>query len=110
MKLNLGHTVGHGIEACSRYTISHGKAVASGMAIVSRASRCQDSARIMACLERFGLATTTQYNAEELADCALSDKKRSGGTVNLIIPRSIGCCEIVPTPVENLKSFIEEGL
>jgi len=110
MKLNLGHTVGHGIEACSRYTISHGKAVASGMAIVSRASRCQDSARIMACLERFGLATTTQYSAEELADCALSDKKRSGGTVNLIIPRSIGCCEIVPTPVENLKSFIEEGL
>ena len=77
MKLNLGHTVGHGIEACSHYGISHGKAVAAGIAIVSR---------------------------------ALSDKKRAGSTVNLIIPRTIGRCDIVPTPVENLKSFIEEGL
>lgn len=110
MKLNLGHTVGHGIEACSRYTISHGKAVSAGMAIVTRASHCPESARIIACLEQFGLPIATEYTAEELADCALSDKKRTGGTVNLIIPRSIGCCEIVPSPVDHLKSFIEEGL
>ncbi len=30
-KLNLGHTFGHGIEALSGYTVSHGHAVASGM-------------------------------------------------------------------------------
>lgn len=36
MKLNLGHTVGHGVEAKSHFAISHGKAVAIGMAIVSR--------------------------------------------------------------------------
>ena len=40
----------------------------------------------------------------------LTDKKRSGGTVNLIIPQTIGNCEIVPTDVEEIKSFIEEGL
>ena len=110
MKLNLGHTVGHGIEACSGYGISHGKAVAVGMAIVVRASRCPDGAAIIDCLERFRLPTNTIYSAADLANCALSDKKRAGGAVNLIIPRAIGCCEIVPTPVENLKSFIEEGL
>ena len=110
MKLNLGHTVGHGIEACSHYAISHGKAVAAGMAIVSRASHCPDADRIAACLEQFGLPTATEFTAEELANCALSDKKRAGGTVNLIVPRVIGSCDIVPTPVDNLKSFIEEGL
>ena len=110
MKLNLGHTVGHGIEACSRYSISHGKAVAAGMAIVARASRCPDADAIIDCLNRFGLPTATEYAPASLADLALSDKKRSGGTVNLIIPRSIGNCEIVPTAVEKLKSFIEEGL
>ena len=40
----------------------------------------------------------------------LSDKKRSGGTVDLIIPREIGRCEIIPTPVEKLATFVEAGL
>ena len=45
-----------------------------------------------------------------LAHFMLSDKKRSGGTVNLIIPREIGRCEIIPTPVEKLAAFVEAGL
>ena len=49
-------------------------------------------------------------SADALLASALSDKKRSGGTVNLIIPAAIGDCPIVPTPVTELKSFIEAGL
>ena len=110
MKLNLGHTVGHGVEAKSRFALSHGKAVAIGMAIVSRASNCGDTPRILALLEKFGLPTRTDYSADDLFTYTLSDKKRSGGTVNLIIPRAIGDCDIVPTKVESLKSFIQAGL
>ena len=110
MKLNLGHTIGHGVEAKSHFGISHGKAVAIGMAIVSRAARCPDSGRILALLEKFGLPSSTEYTAEDLYTYTLSDKKRSGGTVNLIIPNSIGDCSIVPTPVKKLKSFIQAGL
>lgn len=110
MKLNLGHTVGHGIEATSRFTVSHGKAVAIGMAIVSRASGCPDSGLILSCLQRFGLPTETELSPDDIYRCALSDKKRSGGKVNLIIPRAIGDCAIVPTAVEALETFIKEGL
>ena len=110
MKLNLGHTIGHGVEASSHFTLSHGKSVAIGMAIVSRASKCPDNDRIIAILKQFGLPTTTTTDADTLLRYALSDKKRSGGTVNLIIPNRIGDCSIVPTPVENIQSFIEEGL
>ena len=110
MKLNLGHTIGHGVEAVSNFSISHGKAVAIGMAIVSRASHCPHNDRITGILNLFGLPTHTDYDSESLFKCALSDKKRSGGTVNLIIPKRIGQCDIVPTPVEKLQSFIEEGL
>ena len=110
MKLNLGHTIGHGVESCSNFTISHGQAVAIGMAIVARASNCPDTARILSVLKQFQLPIDTAYSADELYQCALSDKKRSGGTVNLIIPASIGDCRIVPTPVTALKPFIEEGL
>lgn len=116
MKLNLGHTVGHGIEANSQFAVSHGKAVAIGTAIVSRAAaKCgmlsqADANAIVDILNAYGLPTTTEYSAEELAHFMLSDKKRSGGTVNLIIPREIGRCEIIPTPVEKLATFVEAGL
>ena len=111
MKLNLGHTIGHGVEALSSFQLSHGKSVAIGMAIVAR-SACDSVTRdaILDILTRFGLPTETSSSAEALYTCALSDKKRSGGTVNLIIPKAIGDCAIVPTPVADVKAFIEKGL
>ena len=111
MKLNLGHTIGHGVEALSNFRLSHGKSVAIGMAIVAR-SACDPATRdaILNLLDRFGLPTDTTSTAEQLYTCALSDKKRAGGTVSLIIPKAIGDCAIVPTPVADVKAFIEKGL
>lgn len=116
MKLNLGHTVGHGVEAHSSFSISHGKAVAIGTAIVTRAAAklgyCKKETQdeILNCLLQFGLPVTTEFSARQLYFSALSDKKRSGGTVNLIVPNAIGDCMILPTKVEDVESFIEAGL
>ena len=110
MKLNLGHTIGHGVERCSNYQISHGIAVAIGIAIVARSSECVDRDQILRCLERFDLPVHTEYTADALYQATLYDKKRSGDYLNLIIPRSIGCCEICATPVTELKFFIQAGL
>ena len=110
MKLNLGHTIGHGVETRSNYELSHGKSVAIGMGIVSRSSRCADCDRILHILKQFDLPTETVYPAEDIYAYTLSDKKRSGDTINLIIPKSIGHCEIVPTETAVLKTFIEAGL
>lgn len=110
MKLNLGHTIGHSIEAKSNFTVSHGQAVSIGMAIIARASGCPDAGRIENCLMTFGLPTRTEFTSEDLFGSALSDKKRSGNTVNLIIPRQIGLCDIVPTSICELPSLIEAGL
>lgn len=116
MKLNLGHTFGHGVEAKSNFTISHGQGISIGMSIAARASAkhnlCSESCcqQILEILNRFHLPTETEFSADDLFDCTLSDKKRSGGSVRLIIPREIGCCEILPTSISKLKSFIEAGL
>ena len=110
MKLNLGHTIGHGIEARSNFSLSHGKSVAVGMAIVAKASNCPDTTRIRRILEQFGLPTTTDYPVDDIFRYTLSDKKRSGGEIHLILPRRIGLCDIVPTPIDQLKSFIQAGL
>jgi len=115
-RLNLGHTIGHGIEAGSNFQITHGQAVAAGMAIVTKAAVskgfCSEKTytALRSILQRFSLPVGTNLGANELFNAALSDKKRSGSTVKLIIPRDIGCCDIVLTPVSELKSFIEAGL
>ena len=108
--LNLGHTIGHGVEAQSNFTISHGQAVAIGMAIIANAACKEIYSKLVAVLQKFNLPTTTEFTAKQLFTSALSDKKRFGGTVNLIVPKAIGACYILPTPVEALESFIEEGL
>jgi 3-dehydroquinate synthase len=116
MKLNLGHTIGHGVEAKSDFSISHGKGVSIGMAIVARAAAkfgmCDDICRlkIQNILTRFQLPVSTDYAAEEIYTYTLSDKKRAGSYIRLIIPREIGRCDIVPTPITELKTFIEAGL
>lgn len=115
-KLNLGHTIGHGVEALSNFTLSHGKSVAIGTAIVARAAAnlgiCDYgvSARIQWLLQSFGLPIFTGSSSGELMTMALSDKKRSGTTVNLIVPVAVGNCVIRPTPVDEIESFIQAGL
>ena len=115
-KLNLGHTLGHGIEAQSNFTISHGQAVSIGMALVSKASAasklCSEDTyeSILSVLKKFNLPTHTDCTAPMLYNSALSDKKRFGATVNLIVPKSIGNCIIHTVPVAELMQFIEAGL
>lgn len=115
-KLNLGHTIGHSIEALSDFTVTHGEAVAIGMAIVSKAAvafgECDQHTygQILSALQRFTLPTDTKYTVEEIYATALSDKKRAGGSVNLIVPRSVGDCVIRHTAIADLKMFIKAGL
>lgn len=110
MKLNLGHTIGHAIEAASHFTVSHGQAVAIGMAIVARSCGCPDASRIEALLKAFGLPVTTDIPAQTLLGYTLSDKKRSRNSVRMILPNAIGSCRMEDIPVSQLQSFIEAGL
>lgn len=114
--LNLGHTVGHAIERCSGFAIPHGHAVAAGLAIMARAAETRGwtdgplAERITACLAQNKLPTGTDYSAEALAQAALSDKKRAGDTITVVVPRQIGVCELRKLPVSQLQSLIAAGL
>lgn len=114
--LNLGHTLGHAVEASSDFSLSHGKSVAIGTATVCRAAAkagiCGDflPAAAEELLTKFGLPTRTELPIDTLLPVMLSDKKRSGGTVNVIVPQRIGQCSIRPMTAEELRSFMESGL
>ncbi len=115
-KLNLGHTIGHAVEALSNFTISHGQAVAIGMAIVTGAAvkygicGSESLDAILKILSKFQLPSATDHTAQALFESALSDKKRSGSSVTLVVPERIGKCNLRPTKVDELKDFIEAGL
>ena len=114
--LNLGHTAAHSIETLSAFAISHGSAVAIGMAIIARAATAmgycpaEDTAEILALLSSYGLPTESPYNATDLAEIALSDKKRNGGSINLIIPFGIGNSKIHKISVTELEGFFGKGI
>jgi 3-dehydroquinate synthase len=114
--LNLGHTAAHAIEKLSGFTVSHGRAVAMGTALIARASErlgwCTQpcARRIEATLASCNLPTKTDYAAADLARAALSDKKRAGDTLTLAVPEAIGRCVLRPVPVETLSDVFAAGL
>ena len=79
-----------------------------GIAIMAR-SFCKDAPEILSLLEAFGLPTTTDLTPEQLAQAALSDKKRSGDTLTLAVPRAIGRCELEKIPVTQWEALIRAG-
>ena len=93
--LNLGHTLGHAIEALTS-DYSHGEAVAIGiahaaqMAVEKGILSAEDCRRIVALLERYGLPTTTTLPAEELHQAMLHDKKNNRGQIGWVLPTGIG--------------------
>ncbi|MBO4339280.1 MAG: 3-dehydroquinate synthase [Clostridiales bacterium] len=114
--LNFGHTVGHAVEKCSDFKVSHGSAVAVGMVIAARAayknglSETDCSDEIIKALIGNGLPVSCDFSAEKLSAVALSDKKMSMGNVSFIVPEKIGKCKIVKIGSLELISFIGDGL
>lgn len=111
--LNFGHTVGHAIERLSSYSVTHGFAVATGMALIARASACagfcseSDARRVEKVVERYGFKMRPRFSASALAEAAASDKKRSGASIDTVCLRAVGAVEIVPMTLDRFARFIE---
>lgn len=116
--LNLGHTIGHAVEALSEYGIPHGHAVAIGMVAITRAAvkrglcTAETLDILQKLLEKYGLPTEMPegYTAQKLFDVTLHDKKMRGGTITLVVPTEPGKSELIEYPAEELLAIIEDGL
>ena len=110
--LNLGHTVGHALEAHGGYArLTHGEAVSLGMIAALRIGVALGvteralAERVAALLARLGLPT--DLDAEPLA-AALPlvglDKKRKGGAVRFVLLDDLGRASLRPlAPAEIAK-------
>lgn len=98
--LNFGHTVGHAIELCSEYQISHGQAVAVGMLAESVLSHLcglapsELAATIRSGLLAFGfnLDLPKTITIDALLSAMSADKKRADDQIRFVLPDQLGSC------------------
>ena len=65
--------------------------------------------QLIAICERNSLPVSCDFSTKSLLDGALSDKKRMGGNIALIIPEKLGKCMTHTVPVDELEHIIELG-
>src|SRR4029077_14203423 len=100
--LNLGHTIGHALEAETRYTqLLHGEAVAWGMIAATQIALSTGkldtvtAERIRTAILGFGRLPHMKVQPMGVLKCLQSDKKTRQGVVHFVLPRQIGKVEIV---------------
>lgn len=112
--LNLGHTVGHALEALGEYRrYTHGEAVSLGLVAALRLGERfghtskEGSVRIEGLLGRLGLPTALPVS--ELAGAAEllgHDKKRAGSRVKFVFVRGVGDVRIESMVLEDLREAV----
>lgn len=113
--LNLGHTLGHGLEAASGYRLRHGEAVSIGMVAAARLAVRTGIAsqelrlQIQEALRGLGLPTEipTELDRAKVEAAMGLDKKRSGGKIRFVLPVRIG--EVRNgIEIEDIRQIFEE--
>jgi 3-dehydroquinate synthase len=102
MILNLGHTLGHAIEAATGYKqLLHGEAVAWGMlAAIGIAARrgtvtSAEAARMERVIRAYGPLRGFTAEAAELVALTAKDKKNRSGARSFVLPVGIGDAVVV---------------
>jgi shikimate kinase/3-dehydroquinate synthase len=113
--LNLGHTIGHGVELASGFRLSHGESVAIGM--VAEAQMAEQiglaepglANEISAVLKVVGLPTKIPSNLDhkQIIEAMTRDKKKAGGVVKFALPITIGDVQI-GVEIDGWRKMIED--
>ena len=116
--LNLGHTIGHALEAVTGYErYLHGEAVAIGLVAALRFGSALGetepglAARVAALLTRLGLPTELPDLPPEIWREALSrDKKRTDDAVRFVLCRRAGQCALKIVELDRVDAWIRRSL
>jgi 3-dehydroquinate synthase len=114
--LNFGHTIGHALEAETRYTqLLHGEAVAWGMIAATHIALSTGkldsvtAGRISNSVLGFGRLPRVRFQTTSVMKRLRSDKKTRHGVVHFVLPREIGKVEITSDVPETIvRSAVDE--
>jgi 3-dehydroquinate synthase len=96
--LNFGHTIGHAVEALSRFELLHGEAIAIGMVIEAAigqalgVTRPGSAAALASVLGAIGLPTAlpARFDPAEVVELSRLDKKARAGRVEYALIEELG--------------------
>ena len=116
-KLNLGHTIGHGVEAASNYRLRHGEAIAIGLygeALLAEQIGIADpglSSKIEKQLASLGLPTKCPgLSTIQIKQLMSTDKKKKSGNLYFTLPTSIGAVDYGVQVEDNILTKTIERL
>jgi 3-dehydroquinate synthase len=103
--LNLGHSIGHALEAMDGYdNITHGEAVAAGIILETciachrNICRQEEKIKIESIIKKLQFSVrlnSGNFDLERCWDTILLDKKNSKGFVRFVLPEKIGKVQLV---------------
>lgn len=108
MILNLGHTLGHALEAATEYkALLHGEAVAWGMLAAIHIAEGRnlvthaEAERMQRVIRSYGPMRTFTASPETLVALTSKDKKNRSSTRSFVLPKGIGDAVIVRDVTEH---------
>ena len=114
-KLNLGHTIGHGIESLSNYELNHGESIGIGTIYMARAAYKLGLAEddfykdLIEAFENHNLPISYDFDTDEILEVLKHDKKIKNNRINVIIPTKIGEVMSKKIDFDELREIIELG-
>lgn len=117
--LNLGHTIGHAIEAASGFQVAHGEAVALGLRAAARISELKGIAQpglevlVVDALTRLRLPTELDEwlvgdRGAAVERALLIDKKRAAGSVSYVALGGVGEPSVLPLALRDLMGLLRQ--
>ena len=114
--LNLGHTIGHALEAETQYKhFLHGEAVAWGMVAASmiavgmQLTNAKTAQRIISSVLSYGSLPRVEVRGKSVIKRLTRDKKTVDGKIHFILPLEIGKVDVVSeVPERAVLQAIEE--
>lgn len=114
-KLNLGHTIGHGIESLSNYQLNHGESIGIGTIYMARAAYKLGLAEddfykdLIEAFMNHNLPISYDFDTDEILEVLKHDKKIKNNRINIIIPTKIGEVMSKKIDFDELREIIELG-
>ena len=114
-KLNLGHTIGHGIESLSNYELNHGESIGIGTIYMARAAYKMGLTEddfykdLIEAYQNHNLPIYYDFDTDKILEVLKHDKKIKNNMINLIIPTEIGQVISKKMNFNDLREIIDLG-
>ena len=113
--LELGHTLGRAFESASRFSLSHGEALAVGLVYTALLSELRGEIateaviRVAALLRRFNLPTyLPTLNLDKTLEALVAGKPTAGSEIYVAMPRDIGRVVVEPVAVRAMAELLPQ--